>query len=107
MRKVISIVVVALSVMFGVYAETGFASTAEPSPAYQIWPLGDSITEGMTNSAALVPGGYRAPLNDLLTSAGVVHQFVGTSTANPTLALIQQAETQHDGHPGYRIDQIS
>jgi lysophospholipase L1-like esterase len=92
-------------VLLGAYAGAGAARA--DTTTYNVWPLGDSITEGMTNGGGLVPGGYRAPLNDLLNTAGVSHVFVGTSTVNPTTALVQQAENHHDGHPGYRVDQIS
>ncbi len=69
-----------------------------------IMPLGDSITYGNSGTET---GGYRAPLYTDLTSAsfnGGNFQFVGSVTGDPgSLPANQQA---HEGHPGYRTDQI-
>ena len=80
-----------------------------------IWPLGDSITFGLSGGTSAngttvedqTPGGYRGVLDSLLGKDGVAHQFVGTSTGNPTPVLTREGQAGHDGHPGYRIDQDS
>ena len=70
-----------------------------PVSPLKIMPLGDSITYGQ---GAL--GGYRAPLYQSLTAANFNVNFVGTQNNNPTAWLPQP---NHEGHSGYRIDQIS
>ena len=70
----------------------------------RVWPLGDSITFGA--SAQPAPGGYRTPLDQMLTRAGIDHQFVGSWTANSSPTLDLEKENRHDGHGGYRVDQI-
>ena len=69
-----------------------------PVSAMKIMPLGDSITYGQG-----APGGYRAPLYQLLTAANFNVNFVGTQNNNPTAWLPQP---NHEGHSGCRIDQI-
>jgi lysophospholipase L1-like esterase len=62
-------------------------------------PLGDSITYG-TNSTGIV--GYRRPLYQLLTGAGYNVDFVGSQTdGSPT-----DFDRNHEGHRGWRADQI-
>ncbi|MEU8661715.1 ricin-type beta-trefoil lectin domain protein [Actinoplanes philippinensis] len=60
-------------------------------------PLGDSITEGTQ-----VPGGYRIGLWQRLASAGYRVDFVGTQFNGPA----NLGDHDHQGHPGWRIDQI-
>ena len=67
-------------------------------PPIRILPLGDSITDGVP-----VAGGYRAPLYQLLTNAGFKVDFVGTLNNNSSPQL---PDPNHEGHSGYRIDQI-
>jgi len=71
---------------------------AGSSAPLRILPLGDSITRG---SGAL--GGCRAPLYTLLTNAGYNVDFVGTlhDFSPPSLP-----DPDHEGHSGWRIDQI-
>src|SRR4051794_38946789 len=82
------------------------ASTPSPmSTSLRIWPLGDSITLGYSvpqNS----PGGYRTPLDQILSQSRIAHHFLGMAWGNssPTLDVSDQAH--HDGHGGYRVDQI-
>jgi lysophospholipase L1-like esterase len=80
------------------------ASDAASAPL-RIYPLGDSITYGMSPRNA-APGGYRSVLDVALTQASVAHQFVGTSTANPSVTLTRRGQAAHDGHIGFRIDQV-
>ena len=64
----------------------------------RVMPLGDSITQGYG-----APGGYRAPLYQLLTNAGFDVDFVGNQTDNGSASL---PDSNHEGHPGYSISQI-
>ncbi len=66
----------------------------------RILPMGDSITFGTGGTAGL--GGYRGPLYDLLVNAGYEVDYVGTSTGNSE-GLV---EKEHEGHGGWRIDQL-
>ncbi len=68
----------------------------------EILPLGDSITEGAHGTG----GGYRARLYLLLNNAGDQFKFVGSATNNSTAALSAAGQNHHEGHSGYRIDQI-
>ncbi len=70
---------------------------AQAPPPLHIMPLGDSITQGT------VPGGYRLPLYQLLTNAGYNIDFVGSTTVNGAPNL---PDSDHEGHSGWRIDQI-
>lgn len=63
-----------------------------------IWALGDSLTYGVSWGAD-TPGGWRALVADALPAL----EWVGSSTAN---AAPGQVRTRHDGHPGWRLDQI-
>ena len=67
--------------------------------ALKVLPLGDSITYGQG-----APGGYRAPLYQDLINGNFNVNFVGTQNNNPVTWLSQ---TNHEGHSGYRIDQIA
>jgi lysophospholipase L1-like esterase len=67
----------------------------------QILPLGDSLTDGFQ-----VPGGYRTELDQDLVHAGISFNFVGSQTDNASSILSAANETHHEGHSGYRIDQI-
>ncbi len=72
------------------------------APPIRIMPLGDSITEGSAFDSPDGTGGYRGPLFALLADEGYNVDSVGSSTQNSGLL----AEKEHDGHPGWRIDQI-
>jgi lysophospholipase L1-like esterase len=62
-----------------------------------IMPLGDSITAGT------VPGGYRKPMVEKLAQAyGMTVVTIGTQT-DPAMAAGRQA---HEGHGGWRLDQL-
>jgi lysophospholipase L1-like esterase len=85
-------VVVAATVM----VSAGLAS-AESNGGVRVMPLGDSITEGTQ-----VPGGYRIGLWQRLTSNGYRVDFVGSQFNGPA----SLGDHDHEGHPGWRIDQI-
>jgi lysophospholipase L1-like esterase len=80
----------------GVVPQTG-AAAAESNGGVRVMPLGDSITEGTQ-----VPGGYRIGLWQRLSGARYRVDFVGTQFNGPA-AL---GDHDHQGHPGWRIDQI-
>ncbi|WP_113699883.1 NPP1 family protein [Nonomuraea lactucae] len=69
-------------------------------PDVRMMPLGDSITHGIGSSSQ---AGYRLPLQTILkvTLAGSSLDMVGTQRDGP-----QQADRDHEGYPGKRIDQI-
>ncbi|WP_410616681.1 ricin-type beta-trefoil lectin domain protein [Amycolatopsis sp. lyj-109] len=72
-------------------------AAAESNGGVRVMPLGDSITEGTQ-----VPGGYRIGLWQRVTAGGYQVDFVG-SQANGPASL---GDHDHEGHPGWRIDQI-
>nr|WP_246291313.1 GDSL-type esterase/lipase family protein [Lentzea indica] len=61
-------------------------------------PLGDSITEGTQ-----VPGGYRIGLWQRFGSGNYRVDFVGAEFNGPA----SLGDHDHEGHPGWRIDQIN
>src|SRR6476619_7099245 len=74
----------------------GIAS-AESNGGTKVMPLGDSITEGTQ-----VPGGYRIGLWQRLANGRYTVDLVGSQFNGPS-AL---GDHDHEGHPGWRIDQI-
>src|SRR5579884_1245843 len=64
-----------------------------------ILPLGDSITYGAGSSDK---GGYRTFLWRECLKNGYRIRFVGTRSSGP-----RNIDTYNEGHPGWRIDQIS
>jgi lysophospholipase L1-like esterase len=75
-------------------------SFGQAPPPLRIMPLGDSITFGSGGTANL--GGYRGPLYTLLTSAGYTVDYIGSQTGNSASVPDQD----HEGHGGWRIDQL-
>ncbi|MGN6725528.1 MAG: GDSL-type esterase/lipase family protein [Tepidisphaeraceae bacterium] len=81
--------------LLGAVAPGAVALAAEP---IRVMPLGDSITAGTT------PGGYRGPMADRLTQQyGVPVITVGTQTD----ASLPPGHQAHEGHGGWRIDQLA
>src|SRR3954453_8097276 len=78
-------------------------------PPISILPLGDSITLGVSNGlpGGQTPGGYRSPLDSMLSDEQIPHTFLGTSTANSSPTLMLRDEVHHEGHPGYRVSQVT
>jgi lysophospholipase L1-like esterase len=72
-------------------------AAAESNGGVRVMPLGDSITEGTQ-----VPGGYRIGLWQRVAAAGYRVDFVGTQFNGPS----SLGDHDHQGHPGWRIDQI-
>src|SRR3982751_6728643 len=73
------------------------AASAESNGGVRVMPLGDSITEGTQ-----VPGGYRIGLWQRVSGAGYRVDFVGSQFNGPSTL----GDHDHEGHPGWRIDQI-
>jgi len=79
-------------------AAVGMSPAAAGRPV-RIMPLGASITHGYGSSDG---NGYRGVLRARLThDAGMRVDFVGSQRSG-TLA-----DAEHEGHPGWRIDQIA
>ncbi|MEV0155467.1 RICIN domain-containing protein [Micromonospora sp. NPDC050686] len=70
---------------------------AESNGGTRVMPLGDSITEGTQ-----VPGGYRIGLWQRLANGRYTTDFVGSQYNGPA----SLGDHDHEGHPGWRIDQI-
>jgi lysophospholipase L1-like esterase len=68
--------------------------------AIRIMPLGDSITAGI---GTIDRGGYREPLWEKCQIARWDVTFVGSQQDGPSSLL----DRNNEGHPGWRIDQIS
>ena len=76
---------------------TASAAHAESNGGVRIMPLGASITDGFAT-----PGGYRTGLWRRLASGGYTVDFVGSATNGPA----SLGDHDHEGHSGWRIDQI-
>jgi len=63
-----------------------------------VMPLGDSLTDGYN-----IPGGYRIDLAAQFAAAGMATDFVGSLINGPATLT----DREHEGHSGWRIDQIS
>jgi lysophospholipase L1-like esterase len=85
-----------VAVVLGAVGWTGAAS-AESNGGVRVMPLGDSITEGTQ-----VPGGYRIGLWQRLAAGRYTIDFVGSQFNGPG----NLGDHDHEGHPGWRIDQI-
>jgi lysophospholipase L1-like esterase len=79
-----------------------------PAPTHslgKVLALGDSLTWGFS-SQETVPGGYRLRLWGDLLKAGQSFTYVGSVKDTTSSALRIAGETQHEGHGGFRTDQI-
>ncbi len=72
-------------------------AVAESNGGTRVMPLGDSITEGTQ-----VPGGYRIGLWQRFGAGNYRVDFVGAEFNGPA----SLGDHDHEGHPGWRIDQI-
>ena len=99
-QRLALMLVIALSlVIVQVSAVPGRQVVRAAANGVKVMPLGDSITYGTGSSNG---GGYRLPLwNDLLAQGANIH-FVGSQQNGPGTF-----DTANEGHPGWRIDQIS
>ncbi|MGZ5380066.1 MAG: Ig-like domain-containing protein, partial [Mycobacterium sp.] len=75
-----------------------FNIAASTSTRTTVMPLGDSLTDGYN-----IPGGYRPDLLAKFVADNLAVDFVG-SLSNGPAAL---TDREHEGHSGWRIDQIS
>lgn len=104
MRKALVVAVPAvLTAVFGLAWGAALPTPAAPASvahatALRLMPLGDSITWGVGSSTG---NGYRAVLRDELSSQGHRVDFVGSVRHG------DMADSDNEGHPGYRIDQIA
>jgi lysophospholipase L1-like esterase len=76
------------------------AKASSDSKSILIMPLGDSITYG---EGSTYLNGYRLALQQHLTAAGIQFTFVGSVHAGS----MPFSESANEGHPGWRIAQIS
>lgn len=67
----------------------------------KIMPIGDSITYGVVNSSNTESGGYRTELWNLFKADNYSVDFVGSMTNGPS-----DIDKNHEGHRGWRIDEI-
>ena len=112
------ILLLVIALFWGDQATTATAVTANlhlaactPSPPVTtIMPLGDSITKGVYGSGYpdtrpdAEIAGYRLPLYVSLRNSGYNVDFVGSQTAG---SAFPGFDSNHQGHPGYRDDQIA
>jgi lysophospholipase L1-like esterase len=96
MRTLVRSLVAVAALVAGMVSPTGSAA-AESNGGVRVMPLGDSITEGTQ-----VPGGYRIGLWQRVSGAGYRVDFVGSQFNGPA----SLGDHDHQGHPGWRIDQI-
>lgn len=87
------------------FAMIGIALSVDSSVAQErplrILPLGDSITHGVGGVEGL--GGYRGKLKAMLSAKGYDVDFIGNEVVFSHLI----PDPQHQGHSGWRIDQIA
>ncbi|GHJ43739.1 lipase [Catellatospora sp. TT07R-123] len=86
-----------LTLTAAVVATQSGAAVAESNGGVRVMPLGDSITEGTQ-----VPGGYRTGLWQRMAAGGYRVDLVGSQFNGPS----GLGDHDHEGHPGWRIDQI-
>jgi lysophospholipase L1-like esterase len=97
------IILLTLSLFLASCVKATMGLTAKPvlvPSGIRIMPLGDSITFGERSSSG---GGYRLPLWDEFAAAHLHVTFVGSINSGPN----SLPDTANEGHPGWRIDQIS
>ena len=87
----------ALAVAVAMVATPVGPASAESNGGVRVMPLGDSITEGTQ-----VPGGYRINLWQGFVNGGYTVDFVGSQSNGPA----SLGDHDHEGHSGWRIDQI-
>ena len=85
------------SVVIAISALMPGTAEAESNGGVRLMPLGDSITDGFN-----VPGGYRINLWQRLVGGGHTVDLVGSGFNGPA----GLGDHDHEGHSGWRIDQI-
>lgn len=96
MHKLRVLIALVLGMTLALVGVSGPA-VAESNGGVRVMPLGDSITDGTQ-----VPGGYRIGLWQSFTNNRYRVDFVGTQFNGPG----NLGDHDHEGHPGWRIDQI-
>lgn len=96
-RRWFALAALTVAVAATVSGVTAGAANAESNGGVRVMPLGDSITEGTQ-----VPGGYRIGLWQRVVAGGYRVDFVGSQYNGPA----SLGDHDHEGHPGWRIDQI-
>lgn len=97
MRTILGLFVAAALALAGTALLGPAPAAAESNGGVRVLPLGDSITEGTQ-----VPGGYRIGLWQRFTAGGYRVDFTGSQFNGPA----RLGDHDHEGHPGWRIDQI-
>jgi lysophospholipase L1-like esterase len=97
LRRVIAAAVCALVVLLAGATALSTPARAESNGGVRVMPLGDSITDGFN-----VPGGYRIELWRQFVAGGYLIDFVGSQFNGPA----SLGDHDHQGHSGWRIDQI-
>ncbi|HKU44337.1 MAG TPA: SGNH/GDSL hydrolase family protein [Polyangiales bacterium] len=72
-----------------------------PRDVCKILPFGDSITSGHGYE-----GGYRIELFRRAVAAGKWITFLGSQRNGPAIVADTSFPQDHEGHPGFRIDQL-
>ncbi|MFD4791830.1 ricin-type beta-trefoil lectin domain protein [Streptomyces sp. NPDC058459] len=98
MNRLTATLVTALLAAGGLAGTAGTPAEALSATHVRLMPLGASITEGVGSSTG---NGYRGPLFASLEAEGYTPDFVG-NLRNGTMA-----DPDHEGHSGWRIDQIA
>ena len=96
-RRLITALAAAAAIVAAVLVAPAQVAQAESNGGVRILPLGDSITDGFN-----VPGGYRINLWRALAGAGHPVDFAGSQFNGPG----DLPDHDHEGHPGWRIDQL-
>jgi lysophospholipase L1-like esterase len=96
-RRALLFAVATLTGAAGVIGVAAGPAGAESNGGVRVMPLGDSITEGTQ-----VPGGYRIGLWQRMAAAKYRVDLVGSQYNGPS----NLGDHDHEGHPGWRIDQI-
>lgn len=98
----------AIALVFFLLTAFGAISAQRQSAAdtaLVVWPIGDSITYGVSAGHHDVRGGYRLPLARGLLARGVRVHYVGTTAGNPAPGLAEFGQ-RHDGHSGWQTSDV-
>jgi len=95
-RRLTGFVVAALALATVALIQPGI-EYAQSNRGIRVMPLGDSITDGLN-----LPGAYRTSLWQRLAGARYTIDFVGSRFNGPP----QLGDHNHEGHSGWRIDEI-
>ncbi|WP_433047420.1 ricin-type beta-trefoil lectin domain protein [Dactylosporangium sp. CS-033363] len=97
MRRILTTIGLAAAMVAAALGAAAAPAYAESNGGVKIMPLGDSITDGFN-----VPGGYRINLWQRLAAGGITTDFVGSGFNGPS----NLGDHDHEGHSGWRIDQL-